>query len=63
MRHLPPLIAALALLMGGAVGYISDETVVGIALLSAGLVVLGVWIAVEVRKNQDDIPLTREDTK
>ena len=59
MRHLTPLIAATLLLMGGATTYVSDETVVGIALLSAGLIVLGAWIAVEVRKNQDD---PRNDT-
>jgi hypothetical protein len=56
MRHLTPLIAAAALLIGGATSYVSDETVVGISLLSAGLIMSGAWLAQEVRKNQDDYP-------
>lgn len=54
MRHLTPLIAAALLLIGGSTSYASDETVVGISLITAGLIILGCWITVEVRKNQDD---------
>jgi len=56
MRHLTPLVAACALLIGGSASYFNEETVVGVALLAAGLIVLGAWLAVEVRKNQDDPP-------
>lgn len=54
MRHLTPLLASAALLIGGAFSYAESQTVTGVALLSAGLITLGVWTAVEVRKNQDD---------
>lgn len=54
MRHLTPLLAAAALLIGGGFSYASDETFTGIALLSSGLMTLGAWLTVEVRKNQDD---------
>ena len=53
MRSLTPLVAAAALLIGGSASYVSEETVVGIALLTAGLICLGCWLTVEVRKNQD----------
>jgi hypothetical protein len=47
MRHLAPLAAAAALLIGGAYSYASEETVPGVALLAAGLIVLGAWLALE----------------
>jgi len=47
MRYLAPLAAAAALLIGGAYSYASEETVPGIALLSAGMIVLGAWLALE----------------
>ena len=53
VKHFTPLMAAAALLIGGGYSYAIEETVTGIALLAAGLVVLGVWLALEV-KNKDD---------
>jgi hypothetical protein len=47
MRYLAPLAAAAALLIGGAYSYASEETVPGIALLAAGLITLGCWLALE----------------
>ena len=54
LASLTPLVAAAALLIGGATTYVSDETVVGISLLTAGLIMLGAWLAVQVRRDQDD---------
>ena len=47
MRYLTPLAAAASLLLGGAYSYASEETVPGVALLAAGLIVLGAWLALE----------------
>lgn len=47
MRHLAPLAAATFLLISGAYSYASDETVPGTALLAAGLICLGAWLALE----------------
>ena len=53
---LTPLLAAAALLLGGAYTYAVEETVPGVALLAAGLVVLGAWIGEAVRwRVADDI--------
>ena len=57
MRHLGPLAAAAALLIGGAYGYASEETVPGVALLAAGLIVLGSWLSLEAAgliRNRDE---------
>jgi len=54
MRHLTPLLAAAALLVGGGYSYAAEETVTGVALLAAGLIVLGAWLSAEVRKTQSD---------
>ena len=61
MRHLGPLAAAAALLIGGAYSYALEETVPGTALLAAGLMVLGAWLALEAaglireRSNRDNV--------
>lgn len=47
MKHLAPLAAATFLLISGAYSYASEETVPGIALLAAGLICLGSWLALE----------------
>jgi hypothetical protein len=49
VRHVTPLLAAALLLIGGGYSYAVDETVPGVALLSAGLITLGAWLALEVR--------------
>lgn len=49
MRYLTPLLAAAALLIGGAVSYAEAQTVPGVALLASGLVVLGAWVGEAVR--------------
>lgn len=58
MRHLGPLAAAAALLISGAYSYASNETVPGTALLAAGLIVLGAWLALEaaglIKYRKDD---------
>jgi hypothetical protein len=56
MKALTPLVAAAGLLIGGAFSYAEEETVTGVALLAAGLITLGAWLTVEVRKNQDEPP-------
>lgn len=50
LRYLTPLLAAALLLIGGASQYSEAQTVTGIALLTAGVMTLGVWIGVEVSK-------------
>ena len=54
MKYAAPLIAAAGLLIGGAYTYAAEETVTGIALLAAGLVTIGAWIAVEIRTDRKD---------
>jgi hypothetical protein len=44
---LAPLAAATFLLIGGAYSYAVEETVPGTALLAAGLICLGAWLALE----------------
>lgn len=60
---LTPLLAAAALLIGGAYSYAVEETVPGVALLSAGLVTLGVWISSQVHDlhQPDDKNATKGD--
>lgn len=53
VRQLTPLIAAALLLIGGSTSYAIDETVVGISLISAGLILLGAWLTIEVRMNHN----------
>jgi hypothetical protein len=53
-RVVTPLLAATGLLIGGAVQYAADQTVTGIALLSAGLITLGAWIGEAIRDNDND---------
>lgn len=59
VRQLTPLIAAALLLIGGSTSYAIDETVVGISLISAGLILLGAWLTIEVRTNHDT-PLSQK---
>jgi hypothetical protein len=62
VKHLTPLLAAAALLIGGAYTYAVEETVPGVALLAAGLVVLGAWVGEAVRwKVSDDMHATIEE--
>ena len=49
MRHLTPLLAAAGLLLGGAYTYAIEQQVTGVALLAAGLITLGAWIAEQIR--------------
>lgn len=53
MKEIAPLVTVVGLLFGGALTYAQSEVVTGVALLSAGLVTLGVWIAIEVKKRDD----------
>ena len=47
--RLPLLVAVVLLLLGGARQYLADDQdVPALALLAAGLVVLGAWTAIEV---------------
>lgn len=48
-----PLLATTALLIGGALTYAEDLTVPGIALLTAGMVTLGTWLA-QISAHPDD---------
>ena len=41
-------------MVGGGYSYAAEETVTGVALLAAGLIVLGAWLSAEVRKTQID---------
>ena len=51
------LATALGLLIGGGVETARDDGTTGTALLAAGLIVLGAWLAVEIRKDKhDDTP-------
>ena len=63
LRYLTPLLAAALLLIGGATQYAEQQTVTGIALLTAGILVLGVWIGVEVSKRipEDQLPPPHPD--
>src|SRR4029079_5803964 len=60
---LPPLLAAAALLIGGAVSYAEEQVVPGVALLAAGLVVLGAWVGEAVRWRISDDMEAHHDRK
>lgn len=59
MRDWPLLLVATLLLLGGGVKAAADGDLDSLSgsLLTAGMVVLGAWITVEVRRNKD----TRND--
>jgi hypothetical protein len=61
LRYLTPLVAAAGLLIGGAVQYAEAQTVTGIAMLTAGILTLGVWIGVEVSKRIPEDAAPGED--
>lgn len=51
LSHLPVLLVAVVLVItGGANLVLQDETAEGYALMAAGFVVLGAWLALEIRK-------------
>lgn len=56
MRTLPVALAAAVLLIAGSVRVLAAglDAYDGTALLAAGLVTLGVWLGMEVRKGGDD---------
>lgn len=49
LRSWPPLLATVALLVAGSWLYSDAETTAGAALLAAGLVTLGAWLATTLR--------------
>lgn len=54
MKHAAALLAAAAALIGGAYAYAAEQEVTGIALLAAGLITLGVWLAIQAHHEHDD---------
>jgi len=52
-RHLT-LATAAALLLGGGVELARSDGTTGAAVLAAGLITLGAWLAGEARRNNND---------